>query len=148
MDGHAAVDSYVAKLESRDQKSLAGWAAGCAEHVLSCFEKRHPRDARPHKAIGAARAWLRGEIRCGVARAAAVAAHAAARGCVDAAAKAAARAAGHAAATAHMPGPARVAAAYAILAAAAENPDAALAERDWQVKQLDPKKIEPGEQAV
>jgi hypothetical protein len=39
-----------------------------------------------------------------------------------------------------MAGHARVAAAYAILVAAAENSDAALAERDWQVNQLDSKK--------
>jgi hypothetical protein len=106
-------------LKGRDQRSLALWAADCAERVLPHFEKQHPRDERPRKAIEAARAWTRGEIRCGAARAAALAAHAAAREADDAAARAAARAAGHAAATAHVAGHAPHAAAYATKAAAA-----------------------------
>jgi hypothetical protein len=104
--------------EKQDQKSLAVWAADCAERVLPHFEKKHPRDKRPRKAIEAARAWARGEIRCGAARAAALAAHAAARAADDPAARAAARAAGHAAATAHVPSHAPHAAAYAAKAAA------------------------------
>jgi len=93
-------------------KEQALWAADSAERVLPCFEEAFPNDGRPRQAIEAARAWARGEIRVGEARAAALAAHAAARvaiagpaaGCTAArrAASAAARAAGHAAATAHV----------------------------------------------
>ncbi len=127
--------------DKQDQKAVALWAADCAEHVLPFFEEKRPLDDRPRKAIEAARAWVRDEIACGQARAAAVAAHAAARESDEGAARAAARAAGHAAATAHMAGHARHAAAYAVNAAtAATNPnDAAAAsatERDWQCQRL------------
>ena len=128
-------------LDKQDQRSLALWAADCAEHVLPFFEEKHPQDDRPRKAIGAARAWVRGEIACGAARAAAVAAHAAARAADEGAARAAARAAGHAAGTAHMAGHARHAAAYAVKAATAaavpaEAGTASATERDWQCRRL------------
>ena len=106
-----------------DQRTLTLWAADCAEQVLPFFEAKHPGDDRPRQAIAAGRAWARGEIRCGQARAAAVAAHAAARAAEEGPARAAARAAGHAAATAHMAGHARHAAAYAVKAALAAAAD-------------------------
>lgn len=138
--GQTAVALYVGRLDSFDQRSLALWAALCAEHVLAYFERERPTDDRPRKAIEAARAWVRGEIWCGAARAAAVAAHAAARACTHPAAIAAARATGHAAATAHMPRHARGAAAYAITAAASASPDqmedAINLEQQWQIQQL------------
>jgi len=124
---------HAKRLDEEDHKSLAVWAAECAEHVLPCFEEKHPKDDRPRKAIEAARAWARGEIRCGAARAAALAAHAAARDTEDAAARAAARAAGHAVATAHVAGHARHAGAYAVNAAAVA---ASATERDWQFRRL------------
>ena len=101
---------------TRDQKSQALSAADCAERVLAYFENAFPADNRPRRAIEAARAWARGEIRVGEARAAALAAHAAARGAAAAgqpAACAAARAAGHAAATAHVATHARAVTFYA-----------------------------------
>ena len=111
----------------RDQKALALWAADCAERALPFFEKEYPHDDRPRKAIQAARAWARGEITVGQARASAFAAHAAARDAARnrhpaacAAAVAAARAAGHAAATAHVAGHAPHVAAYAVKAKAIE----------------------------
>ena len=104
-----------------DQRSLAFWAADCAERVLPCFEKEYPEDDRPRQAIDAARAWALGEIKVGEARAAALASHAAARSADNPAARAAARAAGHAAATAHVAGHARHAANYAKKAAEAAN---------------------------
>ena len=138
--GHTAVAQYAGRLDSLDQRWLALWAALCAEHVLLYFERERPADDRPRRAIEAARAWVRGEIRCGAARAAAVAAHAAARACKYPAAVAAARATGHAAATAHMPGHARGAAAYAITATASASPDriedAISFEQQWQRQQL------------
>jgi hypothetical protein len=101
----------------QDHRSQAFATADSAERVLPYFEAAFPDDDRPRKAIEAARAWARGEIRVGEARTAALAAHAAARdaiagpaaGCTAArrAASAAARAAGHAAATAHVASHAR-----------------------------------------
>lgn len=81
---------------------LASWAADCAEHVLPLFTNRHSDDDRPQLAIEAARAWSRGEITVGAARAASIQAHAAARYTSDDVARAVARACGHAVATAHM----------------------------------------------
>jgi len=134
-------------LDKGDHRSLALWAADCAEHVLPYFEEKYPKDDRPRKAVEAGRAWVRGEIECGEARAAAVAAHAAARDADQAAARAAARAAGHAAATAHVAGHAAHAATYAVTAVtcAAVPTDAAAAttkERDWQYRHL-PKHLRP-----
>lgn len=130
-----------------DQRSLALWAADCAGHVLPIFAENRPQDDRPRKAIAAARAWARGEITCGKARAAAVAAHAAARAADEGAVRAVARAAGHAAATAHMAGHARHAAAYAVKAviAAANLTNAetvSATERNWQRRRL-PKHLRP-----
>jgi len=107
------------KPDKQDQRSLALWAADCAEQVLSYFEKEYTEDDRPRKAIEAGRAWARNEITVGQARTAALAAHAAARQADNTAARAAARAAGHAAATAHVTGHAPHAAAYAAKAAKA-----------------------------
>jgi len=120
----------MAKGKSKsDHRSLALWAADCAEHVLPCFEKEFPEDGRPRKAVEAARAWARGETTISEARAAAFAAHAAARDTANSAARAAARAAGHAAATAHVAGHAQHAANYA---AAAAEAGGLIGERDWQ----------------
>ena len=135
------------RIDGPDHRALALWAADCAEHVLPFFEEKHPQDDRPRQAIEAARAWVRGELACGKARAAAVATHAAARAAEEGAARAAARAAGHAAGTAHMAGHARPAAAYAVKAAiAAALPAAAGAaaatERDWQCRCL-PEHLRP-----
>jgi hypothetical protein len=129
------------RLDKSDHSSLALWAADCAEHALPYFEEKYPKDDRPRKAIEAARAWTRGEIRVGEARAAAVAAHAAARDADEGAARAAARAAGQAAGTPHMAGHARHAADYAVKAAAyaAGTNDAAgttARERHWQYQRL------------
>ncbi len=123
------------RLDKEDQRLLVLWAADCAEHVLPFFEKKYPQDDRPRKAIEAGRAWARGQIACGAARAAAVATHAAARGVDEAAARAAARSAGHAAATAHMAGHARRAAAYAVQAAAAAG-NVSATECDWQRQRI------------
>jgi len=131
-------------LDKADHRTLALWAADCAEHVLPYFEEKYPKDDRPRKAVEAGRAWVRDEIACGEARAAAVSAHAAARDADEGAARAAARAAGHAAATAHMAGHARHAAAYAVTAVtyAADATTAAAKERDWQYLHL-PKHLRP-----
>ncbi|MFH1056842.1 MAG: NUDIX hydrolase [Candidatus Micrarchaeota archaeon] len=84
--------------------AMAVWAADCAESVLHFFEKKHPGDRRPRKAIQAVRDWVEGKIKMPQAKKASLAAHAAARGTKDPLARAAARAAGQAAATAHSAG--------------------------------------------
>ena len=134
------------KIGKQDHKALALWAAGCAEHVLPYFEKKHPKDKRPRKAISACRTWVRtGVFRMADIRKASLAAHAAAREAEeDSAARFAARAAGPAVATAHVPQHAFGAACYALKAVAAANPvnaEAKIAkELDWQSQRL-PKKL-------
>ena len=129
------VKKHAKQLDEQDHRSLALWAADCAEHVLPTFEEVYPEDDRPRIAIEAARAWTRGDVAMSEARDAAFAAHAAARDADDAAARSVARAAGHAAATAHVADHAQHAANYAVKAATAT-------ERDWQVRRL-PEHLRP-----
>ena len=127
-------------LNDPTHRTLAWWAADCAEHVLGLFTADRPGDDRPALAIAAARAWARDELSMATGREAAFAAHAAARETVGAA-RHVARAAGHAVATAHMAdhelGPA-----YCALQAVATHADgdeiAIQRERQWQVDQLPP----------
>ncbi|HEV8699483.1 MAG TPA: hypothetical protein VGQ89_17460 [Candidatus Limnocylindrales bacterium] len=126
----------VLTLSEDDRRVLAVWAADCAERTLPLFEARAPGDARPREAIEGVRAFARGEMRIGPARALAVGAHAAAREVGDLIAVAAARAAGHAAAVAHMAAHARGVPAYAAIAAglaAPDDPTASTREVEWAV---------------
>jgi hypothetical protein len=130
------------------QKSLAIWAAKCAEHVLPFFERAYPNDDRPRKAIEACRTWVRtGVFRMADIRKASLDAHAAARKAKENdAACFAARAAGQAVATAHVPQHAFGAAYYALKVAAIDpdNAEVKIAkERDWQSRRL-PKKLRQG----
>lgn len=120
-----AITELTVKL---DQRTLVIWATDCAEHVLSYFEEKHPKDDRPRKAIEAGRAWLHGKLSVGEVRTAALAAHAAAREVEEGITRAVARAAGQAASTAHIAGHAIHAANYA--AKVSTN------ERIWQNKHL------------
>jgi hypothetical protein len=100
-----------------------------------------PQDDRPRFAIEAARAWSRGEISVGDARAAAAAAHAAAREAPVGPPREAARAAGHAAAAAHMADHSLAAALYAVRAVVRAAPStvaaaAGDAEERWQTGRL------------
>lgn len=129
-------------LKDTDHRLLARWAADCAQHVLHFFEEKNPSDDRPRRAIEQARAWARGEISTGQARAAAFAANAAARE-TDGAAKEASRAAGQAVAVAHMAAHELGAAAYGIRAARAPFPEdqrdeAGYLECQWQREHLPP----------
>lgn len=121
----------IQKISEEKHKFLAVWAADCAGHVLSLYEKEYPEDKRPRKAIEAARAWAKEEIKAGEARKSALAAHAAAREAKIPEAIAAARAAGHAAATTHVYSHAKHAASYAIKAALD-----AKKEKDWQLRRF------------
>jgi hypothetical protein len=134
-------EKLVDLVNKTDQKILAIWAADCAEHVLTRFEKKYPEDDRPRKAIEAGRAWIRGDLKMTETRKAAFGAHAAARAASqDAEAQSAARSAGHAAATAHVASHAIYAALYACAAvkAGTDSKDVAntTKERDWQYQHL------------
>ena len=127
-------------LTDADHHLLALWAAECAEHVLPLFEAARPDDRRPRAAIGAARAWVRGELPMMQARAAGGHAMGAARD-LTGAARHAAYAAGQAGVVAHVAAHDLGAAAYAIKAVrAAASPDEAVAagrrECRWQRDQL------------
>ncbi|MEV0568223.1 putative immunity protein [Dactylosporangium sp. NPDC050588] len=127
-------------LTDDDHHLLALWAAVCAEHVLGHFEAARPGDLRPRRAIEAARAWVRGEVKMMEARAAGGHAMGAARD-LRGAARHAAYAAGQAAVVAHVAAHELGAAAYAIKAARAAAPAgtgdaAARRECRWQRDQL------------
>jgi immunity protein 5 of polymorphic toxin system len=128
------------RLTDADHQLLALWAAACAEHVLDFFEAAQPEDPRPRRAIEAARAWARGEIKMMQARAIGGHAMGAARD-LRGAARYAAYAAGQAAVVAHVAAHELGAAAYAIKAARAAAPEGAgegagRCECRWQRDQL------------
>lgn len=128
-------------LSEEDRRVLARWAADSAERVLPLFEAEAPTDPRPRLAIDGLRAFARGELRIGPARALSVAAHAAAREVSGGSATAAARAAGHAVATAHMGSHARGVPAYASIAAglaAPDDPSASVNELAWAIDHASP----------
>lgn len=114
-------------LSEGERRVLISWATACAEQALPLFENEAPDDPRPRYAITGARAFARGDLRIGVARAlsAQAQAHAAARQVAAPTAAAAARAAGHAGAVAHMASHALEAASYAARAASLAEPEGA-----------------------
>jgi hypothetical protein len=138
------MDKPIAELVNKtNHKTLAIWAADCAERALPYFEEKYPEDTRPRNAIEACREWARtGVFRMADVRKTSLAAHAAARDVQeDNAARSAARAAGHAMATAHVPSHAIAAALYAATAVrdATNSPEADIAtikEREWQYQHL------------
>jgi hypothetical protein len=134
-------DEEMLKLIGKtDKKTLAVWAIDCAERVMPYFEKTHPKDCRPRKAIETLQEWIRtGIFSMAVIRKASLDSHAAARDVgEDNAARSAARAAGQAVATAHVKTHSMGAAIYAQQAIYRSTcSDAAIAkERDWQYKRL------------
>ena len=125
-------------LTDADHQRIALWAALCAEHVLPLFEEQTD-DARPRQAIEAARSWAQGSMTMMAARARGGHAMGAARA-RQGAARYAAYSAGQAACVGHVAEHDLGAAAFAIRAARAANPDdprAGRLERDWQRDQLD-----------
>ena len=138
------MDKPIAELVRKtNHKTLAIWAAECAERVLPYFEEKYPEDTRPRKAIEACRDWARtGVFRMADVRKISLAADAAAREVKEGdPAHSAARAAGQAMATAHFPTHAVAAAIYAATAVrdAADPADADITttrEREWQYQHL------------
>jgi len=92
------------KYSKQDQRSMAAWAADCAERVLSFFENAYPKDDQPRKTIEACRLWVgTGAFKMADIRGASLAAHAAARLVKEnGAAFFAAHAAGQSVTTAHV----------------------------------------------
>ena len=110
------------KYSRAEQRSLARWAADCAERVLPLFENAFPKDDRPRQAIESLRRWIKtGVFSMREIRAASLGAHAAARAAMpNEAATFAARAAGQAVGTAHVTQHAYGAALYALKAVIAQ----------------------------
>lgn len=139
-----SLDGSIEELANgTNHKTLAIWAADCAERVLPYFEEHYPKDNRPRNAIEALHAWIQtGVFKMTDIRKVALAAHAAARDVErDNAARSAARAAGQAVATVHVPRHAIAAAIYAATAVrdGTNPPDADTAaekERNWQYHHL------------
>lgn len=139
----SSLDAEIAALARQTEKrTLAIWAADCAERVLPHFEQKS-KDVRPRQAIEACREWVRsGIFRMKDVRAASLGAHAAARAVeTENTARSAARAAGQAMATAHVPDHAIAAAIYAATAVRDASPPAeaaaaTLREREWQLDHL------------
>lgn len=126
-------------LSESDRRSVAAWAADCAERVLGLFEAEAPEDTRPRDAIDRTRSFARGEL--GTAREIRrrFVAGRAAKVVTVPAAVAAARAAAQASGVAHMGAHALGAAAYAAKAAglaAPERPEAVDDEIRWQLDHL------------
>lgn len=106
-------------LSVEDRRTVASWAADCAEHVLATYEDAVPGDGRVRAAIDQARSFAAGELDVGDAvRRRGADAGAAARDAPTPAARAAAYAAEQAAAVAHMGAHALGAAGYAAKASA------------------------------
>ncbi|MBW4040764.1 MAG: hypothetical protein HIU86_01365 [Acidobacteria bacterium] len=126
-------------LTEAERRTVAFWAATCAERWLAVFEAEAPDDLRPRDAIARARAFGRGELDAAteIRRrfVAGRAAHAVQRPAAIAAARSAAQAAG----VAHMGAHALGAAAYAAKTAALSTPDRPSAAEDevsWQLSRL------------
>ncbi|MEI6795493.1 MAG: putative immunity protein [Methanomassiliicoccales archaeon] len=133
----------IEKLARRsDHRTLALWAADCAERVLPYFEEKYPGEDRPRQAIEEARKWAStGAFHMSDVRGFSLSSHAVARDAdEESPARFAARAAGQAMATAHVPTHSIAAAWYAAKAVWAADPKNAQVniakERDWQYRRL------------
>lgn len=126
-------------LSEADRRTVAAWAADCAERVLPLFEAEAPDDDRPRDAVARARAFSRGELRAADEIRRRFVAGRAANAVTSPAAVAAARAAAQASGVAHMGAHALGAAAYAAKAAGLGAPDRTDATADeirWQVRHM------------
>lgn len=134
-----AAEEKIASLSmDNDHRTLAIWAAECAERVLPLFEAQRPSDPRPRAAIGTLKEFIAtGRFSMKIVRDSSLASHAAARAVEDGPARYAARAAGQAVATAHVPAHSRAAALYAAKAIWVQESEVeAEREREWQYHRL------------
>lgn len=128
-------------LSEADRRTIAAWAADCAEHVLAVFETAAPRDTRPRDLIARTRAFARGDLGVADGIRLRFVGGVPAGEAPHPAAYAAARAAGQAAAIPHTGAHALGAAAYAANAAglaASDRSDATGKEIRWQLDQMSP----------
>jgi hypothetical protein len=126
-------------LSEAERRTVAAWAADCAERVLGMFEAEAPFDSRPRDSIARTRAFARGELGVAEEIRRRFVGGGAAREVMTPAAVAAARAAGQAAAVAHMGAHALGAAAFAAIAtghAAPDRPEILGEEIRWQISNL------------
>ena len=126
-------------LSEAERRTVAAWAADCAERVLGIFESEEPDDDRPRALIARTRAFARGELKTAEEIRRRFAGGVGADEVKAPAAAAAARAAGQAAAVCHMGAHALGAAAYAAKAAGLahpERPEAVDDEIRWQLNHM------------
>lgn len=126
-------------LSEADRRTVALWAADCAERVLALFEAEAPDDARARDGIARARAFGRGELDAASQIRERFVANRASKSARTPAAIAAAYAAGQASGVAHMGAHALGAAAYAakVASLAASDPEAAREDEvRWQLDHM------------
>ncbi len=126
-------------LSDSDRRTVATWAADCAERVLPLFTAEAPDDDRVRDAIARTRAYGRGESTAAEEIRKRMVAVKAAGAATTPAGAAAARAAAQASAVAHMGAHALGAAAYAVKAVSLAHPtqpEAVLSEIDWQLERM------------
>ncbi len=100
------IQSLMRLMAAQSKETIGRWCLDYAQSsILPVFERRCPGDARPRRAIEAARAWFSGKVKLPAVRAVILnECHAAARELDhDPAAQAAARACGQAASCCHVP---------------------------------------------
>lgn len=128
-------------LSESDRRTVAGWAADCAQRVLWLFESERPGDSRPRDAIARTRAFARGELDVAEEIRSRFVGGAPAGAVATPSAVSAARAAAQAGAIPHMGAHALGAAAYAAKAAGLAAPDlpgAVSDEIEWQLSHMSP----------
>jgi hypothetical protein len=125
-------------LSAADRRTVAAWAADCAERALDLFETDAPGDTRPREAIARTRAFAGGELDVAGEIRRRFGARSASQN-MSGPATAAARSAGQAASVPHMGAHALGAAAYAAKAAGLTRPDrpeAISEEVRWQLDHM------------
>lgn len=97
------IQSLMKLIETQSKATLTNWAVDYAQGVLLPLWRKHfPDDPRPQNALGAARAWLAGDIKLPLAKTDILKCHGAARDAEGTpAAQAAARAIGQSASAIH-----------------------------------------------
>lgn len=59
-----ALNEMMDVLSTQSKTTICNWAIACGEReLLPLWEKECPGDLRPHHALSAAEAWLRGEVK-------------------------------------------------------------------------------------
>lgn len=129
----------IQTLGDADRRTIARWAAACAERVLPLFDADAAAVEQVHDAVARTRAYSRGESTAAEEIAKRMIAVKAAGRATTPAGAAAARSAAQASGVAHLAAHALGAAAYAVKAVSLANPDRPEAEQEeirWQLEHL------------